>query len=722
MSDDADLYDEYYAAKLWGLLPAVYRAEDSADFNVNGPLRGLVNRIGAQAAVLRRSIDRLWEDQSIEGCDDWVIPYIADLLATNLVANLDARGRRLDVAKTIYYRRRKGTLALLEEVAHDCTGWDVRCVEFFRRLARARHGLDPAIGRPADNDDPAGARTLQLAQGLVGPRTGTPLGGFADLRNVAGARRAGGPFDAALAPESRGNPAFDEFAHTADVRLGSGSVGWYNIPRLGVFLWRLYSFGLEPTTPVPVAGCPGPRQFTFDPTGRDVPLFAASSRAFGDAWTSPEEWQLPAPIRRDVLGADLAGLYDTPSPQNLSLVTPKSLGVYTAAGLGPQLIPAGQITADPNVPGAAFRVAPEVGRLLAGTADPGGDVLVTYHYGFSSAVGAGAFDRSDVEALLPPAPATVKAVTVTGGKDRLKTPLTNLATSGKGSIVVINDSLTYTDVVDVTNVVYVSLRARSYSRPVLRPSAGTPWTFQGAGLDSTLVLAGLFVSGIDLVLTGQFGAVILSCCTLDPGSAGQGQPYAAAADNRLLTPTRLRIQAEVRALTIDRSITGPVLVEGGGGIERASACDSIVQALGPDGAFALPGGVLALSRCTVLGPGQAHRIDVSECILYDPFNADDLQDGCVRFSAYADGSALPRPYESVAIPPLLPLFSSRVFGRPGYAQLLDGTDPAIAAGAEDGSEMGAFAREQNPIKLRGLRSKLAEFMPLGLAAVLIPVT
>ena len=86
----------------------------------------MVNRIGAQAAMLRRSIDRLWEDQSIETCDDWVIAYIGDLLATNLVASLDARGQRLDVAKTIYYRRRKGTLAVLEEIAADITGWDAQ--------------------------------------------------------------------------------------------------------------------------------------------------------------------------------------------------------------------------------------------------------------------------------------------------------------------------------------------------------------------------------------------------------------------------------------------------------------------------------------------------------------------------------------------------------------------------------------------------------------------
>ena len=117
MTGAPDHYEVYYADKLWNLLPAVYRAEDTDQSDAKGPLREIVDRIGTQAAILRRSIDRLWEDQSIETCDDWVIPYIGDLLSTNLVPGLDARGQRLDVAKTIYYRRRKGTLAVLDEIA-----------------------------------------------------------------------------------------------------------------------------------------------------------------------------------------------------------------------------------------------------------------------------------------------------------------------------------------------------------------------------------------------------------------------------------------------------------------------------------------------------------------------------------------------------------------------------------------------------------------------------
>ena len=144
-----DHYDVYYADKFWALLPAVYRAEDTTQSGVKGPLRELVDRVGVTAAALRRSVDRLWEDQSIETCDDWVIPYIAELVDTRLILGLDARGQRLDVANTIDYRRRKGTLGVLEQIASDISGWDAKAVEFFRRLARSRHGLDPAIGRAA---------------------------------------------------------------------------------------------------------------------------------------------------------------------------------------------------------------------------------------------------------------------------------------------------------------------------------------------------------------------------------------------------------------------------------------------------------------------------------------------------------------------------------------------------------------------------------------------
>src|SRR6202050_1622263 len=146
MTEVKDGYDSYYAERLWQMLPAVYRTDDTDSLVNPGPLRALLNRIGAQGAVVRRGIHRLWADQPIDTRGDWANSSTGALVGTALVAYLDARARRLDVAKTIHYRRRKGTLEVLEEIALDVTGWTACVGEAFRRLARTRPGLDPGVG------------------------------------------------------------------------------------------------------------------------------------------------------------------------------------------------------------------------------------------------------------------------------------------------------------------------------------------------------------------------------------------------------------------------------------------------------------------------------------------------------------------------------------------------------------------------------------------------
>jgi hypothetical protein len=822
MINDRDRFEAYYAEKLWSLLPAVYRAEDTDKFDARGPLRELVDRLGAQAATLRRSIDRLWEDQSIETCDDWVIPYIADLLATNLVQSLDGRGQRIDVAKTIYYRRRKGTLGVLEEIAADITGWDARVVEFFRRLGRTRHNLDPAIEVPAeDTDKPAqtlvtangvatafnlalaktpvepgtiqvfvagtqiaadnatgaitgsglagsinyatggttlnftaaplagaaiavfyqyrvsGDRSVQLAEGLIGALTNTAIGGWADLRNVYGAALVDAELAATTLLAGYPHKAFDEFFHTADFRRGVGQVGWHNIPRLGVFLWRLRSFGVGPTTPVAFKQCKG--QFTFDPTGREIPLFAPSTRGFGTTWTSPAEWQLPTPITRPLLAPALTAnpaypLYSSEDPLDGSII-PHALGVFEDNAGVFNLVPADHLTARPAKPtSAAFYIDPPRGRLVVRKKKKLNALRVTYHYGFPSTIGAGPYDRR-VMGYTP----AVTASPVTGGRNNLATPLAALLPSGR---LTIGDFLTYDSVSDVgsgaNGIVDVAIGAENKTRPLIRLPAASPgateWTFTGgnAAHPGRLVLDGLFVSGGDIVLRGFFDEVSLVCTTLDPGTAGTAPAsYARAADGRDLIPCRLWIEGGIKSLTIDRSIVGPIQTRLGGEIETLTLTNSIVQAVGPDPAIAMTTGIANISRCTIFGPANLHRLEASECILDDVVKVINTQDGCVRFSAYALGSVLPRQYECVAIVPRAPLFTSRDFGQPAYAQLVASVDSAIvrgaqdakiSSGAEDGSEMGAFARDKNPIKRRSILIKYQEYMPLGLVPVIIDVT
>jgi hypothetical protein len=814
MADPRDNYQAYYQDKLWALIPSIYRTLDSDDFNSNGPLREMVNRIGAQAANVRRSIDRLWEDQSIETCDDWVIAYIGDLLATNLVASLDARGQRIDVAKTIYYRRRKGTLGILEEIAVDITGWNARCVEFFRLMGRTRHNFDPKIAGPAN---------LLLEEKLVGRWTNSPAGGWADLRNRYGAGKTAS--------------AFDEFAHTADMRRGVDKVGWHNISHLGVFLWRLYSLELDETTPIASTVCPG--QFSFDPTGRLIPLFAAASRdaaSYGDNWISPNEWQLPGPIRRALLQSALLDPATIPlyATEDISgVVTPNSIGIYTHSGLTYELVDRTHFLDANN----RTTIDPERGIFsLADATD--GPFFVTYDYGFSSRIGAGPYNRRVPGVATPILPVPVTTITASAA----------IPDPSPTGTVTIGDSLTYTSVADILNIDTVTVQAQQSRRPVLRQASGAAWTLNGNGATSVLVLEGLFVSGGDIILTGTFASVTIRCCTLDPGSLDETGAVAESVDARPLAPCHLWIEAEIATLTLDRSITGPIHTRKGGAVETLSTNDSIVQGirtsdttqplttediLDPlDLALALRGadplaiflnGKLAattqtdlgnwdgvsepspaliaeiltdlnaliatpfytpalfagiplsastlrlaatnptgpqlislnrllleeafpvafataaitlglgeanLSRTTVLGRMFVHRLEASECILDDFAVVEDTQHGCVRFTAFASGSVLPRQYESARMAPQSSIFTSRIFGQPGYAQLLSSADGAVISpsgatileGAQDGSEMGAFAREKNPIRERSILIKYQEYMPLGLAPVLVRVT
>ena len=144
-----------------------------------------------------------------------------------------------------------------------------------------------------------------------------------------------------------------------------------------------------------------------------------------------------------------------------------------------------------------------------------------------------------------------------------------------------------------------------------------------------------------------------------------------------------------------------------------------------DAALATDAGVIELARCTVLGAAYVHRLECSESILDDVVRVQNAQDGCVRFSAWSTGSALPRRYESVEIAAGAPIMVSRRYGEWGYAQLPDGADsaimsgntggpPSLLTGSHDGSEMGVFCRDNAAIKDRSLLIKLQEYLPIGL--------
>jgi hypothetical protein len=165
--------------------------------------------------------------------------------------------------------------------------------------------------------------------------------------------------------------------------------------------------------------------------------------------------------------------------------------------------------------------------------------------------------------------------------------------------------------------------------------------------------------------------------------------------------------------------------------------DSVVDAAGGPLALEANGAAVELDGVTVLGPSAMRQVEASDSILTGPLVATRTQVGCVRFSSLAAGSVTPRRYRcqpdaaQAAAPDVAPAvvaartapsFTSETPGHPGYAQLGRRCPPEIAAGADDGSELGAYGFLRAPQRVANLLASLDEYLRFGLDAALIPET
>src|SRR4051794_6012600 len=94
------------ADRLYNLLPAIYRLKDVGE---GGPLHALLAVIESEVQNLEADIAGLYDNWFIETCDEWVVPYIGDLLSVRGLRELSPGtfSRRAYVANTLAYRRRK---------------------------------------------------------------------------------------------------------------------------------------------------------------------------------------------------------------------------------------------------------------------------------------------------------------------------------------------------------------------------------------------------------------------------------------------------------------------------------------------------------------------------------------------------------------------------------------------------------------------------------------
>jgi hypothetical protein len=364
MSGETKVRD-YTREKLYELVPAIYRQLDAKS---GKPLEALLKIISRQVDVVEDDIAGLYDNWFVETCDEWVTAYIADLvgarsLETSRVSSQYRKNaetsQRAYIANTIAYRRRKGTLAVLEQLSKDITNWDSHAVEFFQLLETTQH-----------------LNHLRLANHR------TP-----DLRDTDALELLDGPFD--------------RIAHTVEVRRIPPARGYYNISNIGIFLWRLQSFLSDGTPACRVeSGAPEMkyRCFTFHPLGYDEPIFNTPATEAGIASISGET-NVSAPIRIRALYENLRDYYG----RSLSVT------VRYADELEERRIPAAEI----QVCNLAHWLKPEDGKVAV---DPvlgriclskdAADVRLVYYYGFSGKVGGGFYTRQESE--LAPAAATYR--------------------------------------------------------------------------------------------------------------------------------------------------------------------------------------------------------------------------------------------------------------------------------------------------------------------------
>lgn len=209
---------------LYDRLPELHRIEDAKQSPAE-PLRALLGLVEEAFGAVHENIEALYHDLFVETCDDWVIPYIADLLGTSHLKG-DQVTRRRDVAGTIGWRRRKGTLGVIEAITEALTGWGVHAAELFKDLAWTQqldHQRPDAGGQP-----PYGLATVD--------RHTVVRGGTAVIRDPSTLALLGTPFDA--------------FARMPDFRVPRGGDVRPNLPNLAIFLWRLQPYRVGPLRPV----------------------------------------------------------------------------------------------------------------------------------------------------------------------------------------------------------------------------------------------------------------------------------------------------------------------------------------------------------------------------------------------------------------------------------------------------------------------------------------
>jgi hypothetical protein len=712
---------------IYSLLPAILRSRDVLE---GSPLAAFYQVLEGQLALVHDNLLDLYDDQFIETCAPWVIPYIAQLIGYDPIyaAALTSPDSRAEVANTIGYRRRKGTLVAMEQLTHDVSGRSTTAVEEFRRLIttlslrhpRKHHDATANLRRGADSED--------------------QWGPFTRLNRIVDVRRIGPRNREAQSPDPT---PLDIVLH---------GPGRFNIPDIAIWIWRWQNWTVTNAPAFSLAASGNANGYLFSSLGIQISLFQLPV-----AETKPFEWlitepDVPEPIRRRRFCAQPGNFY----PSSLALIADDvnvPLTQIMCANLEPSS--GGTIC---TVPDNMIAIDPKLGRIqYAANLTLPTQLRVNYNYGSAAPIGGGPYDRS---ANLPPLSSGPSSFVTVIGPGNTYTKLEaaiaawNEQPPGSNWTILLPNFESY--VIDLTapvsgggNGILIPAQSQLLVAAAEVPASGTPvWnnscvTLTGnidvfapvAPLDSDgvslpaghLQFSGLWIAG-QLTLLGDAVCVQVADCTLLPGIALTPQGISTQPGQPSITGS-----ATGASLVLNRTITGPIAQPSSC---TARICNSIVDAGSPSSPAFLginptsPGASLHIEDSTLIGKVWAEVIRLASNTIFhsslgiqDPWTAAvwarRIQTGCVRFCSLPWKSITPRRYE--CLPPdqpseglLAPQFVSLEFGDPAYCLLSGDCPQAVWTGADNGSQMGVYLQINETEAAANVRIRSSEYLPVTL--------
>ena len=737
--------------KLYNLLPSIYRMRD---IKQGEPLRALMSVIENELQLMERDIEGLYDNWFIETCEEWVVPYIGNLLGVRGLhpGSSGTFSIRSFVANTLAYRRRKGTAVMLEQLARDVTGWNARAVEYFKLVRSSQH-INHVRLNNLSTPDLRNLNTLQLLD--------TP---------------------------------FDTIPHTVDIRQIGKSRGKHNIMNVGLFMWRLSSYFLKKTTAWRVNNSNG-NQFTFSSLGSDIPLFNRPQTET-DISHLAGEVNVPGKLRSYSLYNELEDLRQSISDDRE--FRPVYFGehpvfeIFLNGGMDPipfeniliAEIAEGYIppeSKDYLIPGDEQKVKtfdidvaidPVRGRIAFPANPVPKKVQVSYAYGFSADIGGGAYDH---EEAIGRKSEEVWRISVSQDnsddasnldeaikewQENKQNAIITFKNNGaytidtdndwqpknriKKAIITFKDSGTYNVDTEKTTISLnpdqeLVIQAANGCRPFLRFLDGDK-NISTLKIDrsdkhendesrtaASLTISGLLIEGGLKIAENSLSKLEIIHTTLVPSSLPsivvepENRNFDLDISHSIIGS--LRLSERMRGLAFKDGIIDAQ------GLEDDSNDNNAIG--GNNGGV---GPSTALERVTVFGEVRVSSLTLAtEVIFNELVTVSRRQEGCIRYSYLPIGSLSPKRFRcqpELALVAekyfntdfLRPGFVSSRYGEPEYGQLSRDCAQEIKTGGEDNREMGAFNYIMQPQREANLKASMDDYLRFGMEAGIFYVT